>query len=87
MILFIVSSLAKIIRQMKENPKGVRFTELRKVCEHYFGTPRQTGSSHCVFRMPWPGDPRVNIQGKNGKAKPYQVRQVLHALKRLKVIR
>jgi len=72
---------------MKENPKGVRFTELRKICEYYFGKPRQTGSSHCVFKTPWPGDPRVNIQGKKGLAKPYQVRQVLHALKRLKVIK
>jgi hypothetical protein len=36
--------------------------------------------SHAVFKMPWPGDPRVNIQNDNGKAKPYQVRQVLKAI-------
>jgi hypothetical protein len=82
-----MSSLTKIIRQMEENPKGVRFTDLMKVCENYFGKPRQTGSSHCVFKTPWPGDPRVNIQSKKGKAKPYQVRQVLRALKRLKVVK
>ena len=70
---------------MKKNPKGVRFIDLRKVREYYFGKPRQTASSHCVFKTPWPGDPRVNIQNENGKAKPYQVRQVLHALRRLKV--
>lgn len=29
---------------------------------------------------PWPGGPRVNIQNDNGKAKPYQVRQVLKAI-------
>jgi hypothetical protein len=33
--------------------------------------------------MPWQGDPRVNIQNKNGKAKSYQVRQVLRAIERL----
>jgi hypothetical protein len=33
--------------------------------------------------MPWAGDPRVNIQDDRGKAKPYQVRQVLAAIKRL----
>lgn len=77
--------LAKTLKQMKQNPKGVRFMELRKVCEFYFGKPRQIGGSHCVFKTPWPGDPRVNIQNDKGKAKPYQVRQVLIALRRLRV--
>ncbi len=36
-----------------------------------------------VFKMPWAGDPRVNLQdGKDG-AKPYQVRQLLAAIDRL----
>jgi hypothetical protein len=30
--------------------------------------------------MPWAGDPHVNIQNDKGKAKPYQVRQVLEAI-------
>ncbi len=70
---------------MNENPTGVRFTELKKICEYYFGKPRQSGSSHCVFKTPWSGDPRVNIQNNKGKAKPYQVRQVLHAIQKLMV--
>ena len=69
---------------MNQNPNGVRFTELRKLCEFYFGKPRQSGSSHCVFKTPWPGDPRINIQNHRGKAKPYQVRQVLKAIQILK---
>ena len=85
MILFIVSDLTKILRQMYENPKGVGFTELRKICEYYFGKPRQSGGSHCIFKTPWPGDPRVNIQNNKGKAKPYQVRQVLHDIEKLTV--
>ena len=84
MILFIVSDLTKNLTKMKENPKGVRFTELRKVCEYFFGEPRQVGGSHCVFKTPWPGDPRVNIQNYKGRAKPYQVRQVLSAIQLLK---
>ena len=80
-----MSDLTKILRQMNENPKGVRFTELRKICEHYFGKPRQGGSSHCIFKTPWPGDPRVNIQNDKGKAKSYQVRQVLNAIRKLRV--
>ena len=85
MILFSVNDLTNILRKMKLNPKGVRFTDLRKICEYYFGKPRQVSGSHCIFKTPWPGDPRVNIQNKNGMAKPYQVRQVLRALRKLKV--
>lgn len=70
---------------MKANPKGVRFTGLRKICEHYFGKPRQSRSSNCIFKTPWPGDPRVNIQNDKGKAKSYQVKQVLRAIEKLEV--
>ena len=66
------------------NPKGVRFNDLSKICEFYFGKPRQSGRSHCVFKTPWSGNPRVNIQNDKGKAKPYQVRQVLYAIQKLK---
>jgi hypothetical protein len=70
---------------MKANPKGVRFSDLKRVCEHYFGQPRQSGTNHCVFKTPWPGDPRVNIQNDKGKAKAYQVRQVLLAIEKLEL--
>ena len=75
--------IAKIIVEMKRNPKGVRFQDLCKVCEHYFGEARQTGSSHRIYKTPWMGDPRVNIQNDKGIAKAYQVRQVLRAIERL----
>ncbi|MFP3549931.1 toxin HicA [Paraburkholderia sp. SIMBA_049] len=74
----------KILEQMRREPANVRYTALFKVCEEYFGKPRQSGSSHAVFRMPWMGDPRVNIQNEKGKAKVYQVRQVLQAIDKLK---
>jgi hypothetical protein len=78
-----VPDIAKIIVEMKRNPKGVRFQDLCKVCEHYFGEARQTGSSHRIYKTPWMGDPRVNIQNDKGMAKAYQVRQVLRAIERL----
>lgn len=75
----------KILAKMAESPNNIRYDDLRKVCVEYFGTPRQEASSHAVFRTPWQGDPRVNIQkGKSGMAKPYQVRQVLGAVEKLK---
>ena len=72
------------IQELRRNPKGIRFADLAKICDRFFGTPRRQGSSHSVYRTPWPGDPRVNIQrGSNGMAKDYQVRQVIKALERL----
>lgn len=65
------------------NPKGITYSNLCKVCDHYFGKPRQASSSHRIYKTPWPGDPRVNIQNDKGMAKPYQVRQILKAIERL----
>lgn len=81
-----MAKLEDIIQGMKENPKGVRFDDLCKVCDKYFGKPRQSGSSHRIYRTPWKGDPRINIQNSKGKAKAYQVKQILKALDKLEVL-
>ena len=60
---------------MREEPKNIRFADLKKVCEAYFGQPRQSGTSHLIYKTPWPGDPHVNIQNASGQAKAYQVRR------------
>lgn len=78
-----MTEIRKLVAKLERNPNNVRFTDLAKVCEHYFGKPRQKGTSHLVYKTPWPGDPRVNIQDKKGQAKPYQVKQVLAAIKKL----
>jgi hypothetical protein len=75
--------IEEIIKKMENSPKGIKYKELVLVCNHYFGLPRQRSSSHCVYKTPWQGDPRVNIQNFKGMAKPYQVRQVLKAIKRI----
>ena len=72
----------KQLEQMALAPHNVRFSDLLKICEHFFGDPRRSDTSHCVFKTPWPSDPRVNIQNDNGKAKAYQVRHVLAAIRR-----
>lgn len=75
------TSVDEILAEMRSNPKGIRFADACKVATHYFGEPRQNGTSHKVWKMPWPGDPRINMQaGEGGKAKPYQVRQAVAAI-------
>ncbi len=78
-----MAKVEEIVADMRRNPKGIRFRDLCKVCDFYFGESRQTGSSHRVYKTPWQGDPRVNIQNAGGMAKAYQVRQVLKAIDRL----
>ncbi|KAF0120761.1 MAG: hypothetical protein FD151_1547 [bacterium] len=80
--------MAKIddtLARMKLNPKDVRFDDLCIVCNHFFGAYHQSGSSHRIYKTPWQGDPRINIQNHKGKAKAYQVKQVLLAIERLEV--
>ena len=79
-----MASVDKILEQMAREPSNVAFNDLKKVCQAHFGKPRQDGSSHAIFKTPWAGDPRVNVQNAKGKAKPYQVRQVLQAVEKLK---
>jgi len=78
-----VASIKDILATMHRNPKGVSFSDLCKVCDHFFGEARQSSSSHRIYKTPWPGDPRVNIQNDKGMAKTYQVKQVLKAIERL----
>ncbi|TAJ80564.1 MAG: toxin HicA [Gallionellaceae bacterium] len=80
-----MSGTEKILEQMQFEPANVRFADLQKVCQAYFGKPRNAGGSHWVFKTPWQGDPRINIQNDKGKAKAYQVKQVLLAIERLGV--
>ena len=78
---------SEILAELRANPKGVRFARLARICDRFLGPPRQAGTSHRVYRTPWPGDPRVNIQNDKGMAKPYQVRQVIRAIEKLEGIR
>jgi hypothetical protein len=78
-----MASVQGILDEMRREPANVRFADLQKICESFFGEPRTSGGSHVIFKTPWIGDPRINIQNDRGKAKPYQVRQVLLAIDKL----
>lgn len=73
-------SVEAIVEEMRRNPRNIRFAELCKVCEAYFGKPRISGSHH-YFRNIWSVDPRICLQRDGSKAKEYQVQQVLKAIK------
>ena len=72
-------------RDILENPKNVKFIDLLTLCEKYFGKPRVSGSHH-IFKTPWKGDPRINIQKDGKMAKPYQVRMVQKAILKMEAL-
>ena len=82
-----MSKLEGLLAHMRQNPRDVRFNDLCKLCDHFFGEPRQRSGSHRIYKTPWQGDPRINIQNDKGKAKAYQVKQVLLAIEKLEVER
>ena len=65
-----------------ENSQNVLFADLLKICKKYFGKPRIRGS-HYIFKTPWKGDPRINLQKVDKMAKFYQVRDVKKAIEKM----
>jgi len=80
-----MARIEDILAQIKVNLGNVSFTDLCRVCDHFFGEPRQSSGSHRIYKTPWQGDPRINIQNYKGNAKAYQVKQVLLAIEKLEV--
>jgi hypothetical protein len=73
-------TVAEAIDELEQNTKGVRFSRLLKICTAMFGEPRIKGGHH-IFTTGRADFPIVNLQrATGGKAKPYQVSQVLAVL-------
>lgn len=77
-----MGSVDDIVEKLRRGNGPQPFSDVKRVCDHFFGSPRVRGS-HLVYRMPWWGDPRINIQNRRGEVPLYQVKQVLKALERL----
>jgi len=69
---------AKALEQMRASPKNFHFGDLcNVVAAHGYEEVRQKGSHHIYQHPTRPDLPMINLQDDNGRAKPYQVRQVL----------
>ena len=76
-------SIEKLVATFQKNQRGVRFADALRVCIHFFGSPRTNGS-HYVFKTTWKGDPRINIQNRQGYVAEYQVKQIVAAVTKWK---
>ncbi len=67
----------RLYEKAKSNPKGLRFPELKTLCECNGMICDRVKGSHFIYRLEEPFF-LISIQRmKDGKAKPYQVRQLL----------
>jgi hypothetical protein len=67
----------ELFEKAKNNPKGLRFTEFRRLCGCIGMIEDRTESSHFIYKLEWPFF-LLSIQKMNdGKAKAYQVRQLI----------
>lgn len=78
-------TIDEYIGSLEGSETNTRFDRLVRICQENFGNERIKGS-HYIFKTKWPGDPRINLQRVKGFAKPYQVRQVIQALRKLQEV-
>ena len=68
------------LEKIRNNPADVSWADLTGICNMIFGKPRQGRGSHVIYDTPWMDHPVLVLQPRRGKAKGYQVRQVLRAI-------
>jgi hypothetical protein len=77
----------KLLAAAEASPSSLSFDDLCSLAEcNGFEFKRQKGTSHRMYGHPslLPGDGGfMNFQSDKGKAKPYQVRQLLRAIENL----
>ena len=78
-----MAKCGKLLLKAKNSPNNLKFEEVCSLAE-CFGWMRVGGSgSHSVYMHPQLGNAlgsMMNFQSRKGKAKPYQVRQLLDAI-------
>lgn len=82
-----MADIQKILAKMRLSPVNVRFGDVCRVCDYYFGEPGQKGTSYRIYKVSWIYPPLINVQNFKPKAKDYQVRQVLDAIDQSKLLK
>jgi len=73
----------KLLREALNAPANLRFSDLCRLAECYqFVLRKGGGTSHRIYKRSG-FDKLLNFQDDNGKAKPYQIKQLLDALREL----
>ena len=77
-------SARKIWRSIRAGSRNVSFEDLRKVAQAFGFVHVRTSGSHHIFNHPGlPG--MLNLQPDRGKAKPYQMRQLVKLVEKYRL--
>lgn len=73
-----MSRADKLLQKALESPTNVRFDEFITLCEHFGLTLSNSSGSHFIYSRKEPKI-RLSIQRSgDGKAKPYQIKELLN---------
>lgn len=75
----------RIFDELKGNPKNVRFARLCKAAEAFGFRFRGGKGSHQIYVREGVRE-MLNFQNVEGKAKPYQVRQLIKIIEKLNLL-
>jgi hypothetical protein len=78
-----MSRCLKLLEAAKASPNNFRFDDLCALAECYGWVYRRQRGSHVIYEntaLPVESGRVMNFQDKQGKAKPYQVKELLAAI-------
>jgi predicted RNA binding protein YcfA (HicA-like mRNA interferase family) len=67
----------ELLEKAKHNPRNLRFSELKRLCECVGMTLKRTKGSHVIYSRENPSKTLPIQERSDGKAVVYQVRQLL----------
>ena len=76
-----MSNLDKLIQKAVRSPQNLRFDELCSLCRHFGMKQRKSKSRHQIYKRENPPIFTISIQDDDGKAKEYQVNQLLNKVR------
>jgi len=71
----------KLLKQILNNPKNVKFNNFIIIVEAFGFTHTRTDGSHHIYKCKAVNE-IVNVQNVNGEAKPYQIKQFFSIIER-----
>ena len=77
----IIVNKNKLLKQIYNNSKNVRFSDLITLANAFNFYQSRSDGSHFIYKndeiSEW-----INLQNKNGEAKPYQIKQFLRLVEK-----
>ena len=72
-----MAKIDKLIQKAISSPQNIKFDELCILCRRFGFTKESQEGSHIIYRRHTQPKRMISVQSDHGKAKPYQVNQLL----------